>query len=233
MANIRINFRRAPLDGQVVTFKAPCNASDITGLIIYYPNENSEVVSNEFTLTDANGGDIGIVDHIFAEGSIVKVILDTDTNNAYVQNSDTNTYIEGRLGDLQTYIDDVYAGSADADHNHDNEYYTKAYIDSIVTNLATTIYVDELGESTIASANSYTDEKIALLMNNSSDAVDSIMELAVAMEENGEVVEALNSAIGTKVDKIDGMGLSSNDFTDEEKVKLADIEVQSIIIKEW
>lgn len=107
MANIRVNFRKAPLDGQVVTFKAPCDASDIHGLVIYYPNENSEIVSTEFTLNDANGGDIGVVDNIFSAGAIVKVILDIDTNNAYVQNPDTNTYIEGKFGELQEYIDTV------------------------------------------------------------------------------------------------------------------------------
>lgn len=49
----------------------------------------------------------------------------------------------------------------------------------------------------------YTDEKIALLMNNSSAAVDSIMELAEAMEANDDVVEALETAVGNKADKSD------------------------------
>lgn len=64
------------------------------------------------------------------------------------------------------------------------------------------------------SAKTYTDEKIALLMNNSSDAVDSIMELVTAMEENEDVVAALNTAVGKKVDKVNGKGLSTNDLTD-------------------
>lgn len=53
----------------------------------------------------------------------------------------------------------------------------------------------------ITEANGYTDEKIGLLMNNSSEAVDSIMELNTAMEENEEVVAALEQAIGTKANK--------------------------------
>ncbi len=70
---------------------------------------------------------------------------------------------------------------------------------------ATTAY-DAAGTATTkanaaeANAKAYADEKIALLMNNSSTAVDSIMELASAMEENDEVVSALNTAIGTKAD---------------------------------
>jgi hypothetical protein len=233
MANIRIDLNHAPLDGQTITFKAPCSASDIKGLIVYYPNENLETVSSEFTLNDANGGDIGLIDNVFSEGSIVKVIVDTDTNNAYVQNPDTNTYIESKFEELKVYTDTVASGKADADHNHDDKYYTEAEIDTALNNRATIAYVDEQDVAMLEDANAYTDEKIALLLNNSSEAVDSIMELAVAMEENDTVVEALNSAIGTKVDKVDGMGLSTNDFTTEEKEKLANIEVQSIIIKEW
>lgn len=65
---------------------------------------------------------------------------------------------------------------------------------------------DKVGESDlddglkakIDSANTYTDEKIGNLMNNSSEAVDSIMELAKAMEDNEDVVSALNEAIGSK-----------------------------------
>lgn len=97
MAKIRINLNHTPLDGETVAFKAPCDASQITGLIIYYPNENNVTTSQEFTLNDANGGDIGVVDNIFAAGAIVKIILDTDVSNAYVQNPDTNTYLEGRF----------------------------------------------------------------------------------------------------------------------------------------
>lgn len=107
MANIRIDLNHAPLDGETVSFKAPCNASDITGLVIYYQNESNQTVSKEFTLNDANGGDIGVLDNVFAEGAIVKVILDTDQSNAFVQNPDTNTYLEGR-----------FDGKADKNHTH-------------------------------------------------------------------------------------------------------------------
>ena len=92
MANIRVDLNHAPLDGEAVTFKAPCDASEITGLVIYYDGE-----SKAFTLTDANGGDIGVLDNIFSEGAIVKAILDTDGNKAFVQNPNTNTYLEGEL----------------------------------------------------------------------------------------------------------------------------------------
>ena len=104
MANIRIDLTHAPIDGETLSFKAPCDAKDITGLIIYYPNENAETVSHEFTLNDASGSDIGEIDNIFSEGAIVKVIIDTYLNNAFVQNADTNTYLEGRFDNKQLKI---------------------------------------------------------------------------------------------------------------------------------
>ena len=97
MANIRIDLNRAPNDGETISFKAPCDAKAVTGLIIYYPNDNGETVSQEYTMNDASGSDLGELDNIFSEGAIVKIILDTDVNNAYVQNPDTNTYLEGRF----------------------------------------------------------------------------------------------------------------------------------------
>lgn len=77
--------------------------------------------------------------------------------------------------------------------------------------------------SALGEAKSYTNTKIGELMNNSSEAVDSIMELAAAMEENETVVKALESAIGNKVNKENGKGLSTNDYTTAEKTKLAGI----------
>lgn len=106
MANIRVDLNHAPLDGETITFKAPCNASSITGMVIYYP-KGGGTVSEPFTLTDANGGDIGVLDNIFAKDAIVKAVLDTDGNKAFVQNPNTNTYLESRLD-----------GKADKNHEH-------------------------------------------------------------------------------------------------------------------
>lgn len=69
----------------------------------------------------------------------------------------------------------------------------------------------------------YTDTKIAELINGAPSTLDTLGEIADAMEHGQTVVEALNAAIGTKVDKISGKGLSTNDFTSEEKSKLAGI----------
>ena len=83
MANIKVTVNSYITDGMVVTFRAPCDASDATGLTVSCPElDNGTVISKDFVLKDANGNDIGDIDHLFAFGSLVRVILDTKNNNA-------------------------------------------------------------------------------------------------------------------------------------------------------
>ena len=72
----------------------------------------------------------------------------------------------------------------------------------------------------LASEN-YVDTAVANLVNSAPETLDTLGELATAIENNADVVEALNSAIGNKVDKVIGKGLSTNDYTNEDKNKLA------------
>lgn len=52
---------------------------------------------------------------------------------------------------------------------------------------------------------------------------DQITEAIANKAEVNHNHAALEHAIDAKVDKVDGMGLSSNDYTDEEKTKLAHV----------
>lgn len=53
------------------------------------------------------------------------------------------------------------------------------------------------------SANTYTDQKVAQLVNGAPETLDTLKEIADAMVQNKSVVEALNNAIGTKMNKSD------------------------------
>ncbi len=64
---------------------------------------------------------------------------------------------------------------------------------------------------------------ISNLINGAPEALDTLKEIADALGENDDAVQALNAAIGNKVDKVQGKGLSTNDFTTYEKDKLAGI----------
>lgn len=73
----------------------------------------------------------------------------------------------------------------------------------------------------VQDAKDYTDEKISGLVDGAPEAMDTLKELADAIAANSDIMTALQSAIGGKVDKADGKGLSTEDYTTEEKTKLA------------
>ena len=94
--NIRVDLTTPIKDGTEVVFRSPVDCSKITGLIVYF-TENGNTTSQEFALADAHGNNVGDIDHLFAENVVVKVILDVAHSMAFVQNADTNAYLEGRF----------------------------------------------------------------------------------------------------------------------------------------
>ena len=60
------------------------------------------------------------------------------------------------------------------------------------------VEMKETVEGAYENATAYTDEKIAELINGAPSTLDTLKEIADAMAEHEEVVEALNDAIGTK-----------------------------------
>lgn len=95
MANIKLHLDSPIFNGRVITFKSPTKCSEVSGLIIYYPGARG-TTSKTFQFADAHGNNVGGKD-LFAGDVLVKVILDTDLNRAYVQNADTNAYLEARF----------------------------------------------------------------------------------------------------------------------------------------
>lgn len=87
--NIRVDLTTPITDGTEVVFRSPVDCSQVTGLIVYYNDD-----SKEFAFADAHGNNVGDIDHLFAENVVVKVILDVTNGMAFVQNADTNTYLE-------------------------------------------------------------------------------------------------------------------------------------------
>ena len=101
--NIRVDLNTPIKDGTEVVFRSPVDCSQVTGLIVYYPVENG-TASQEFAFADAHGNNVGDIDHLFAENVVVKVILDVVTGMAFVQNADTNAYLERRFKELEDKI---------------------------------------------------------------------------------------------------------------------------------
>ena len=99
-------------DGSELKFRSPVNCTEVTRLRVQYTevadDGKSKANTKTFAFADANGNDIGEVDNLFAQNAIVKVILDFETDldstgcgAAFVQNANTNEYLEGRLASLE------------------------------------------------------------------------------------------------------------------------------------
>ena len=107
-----------------------------------------------------------------------------------------------------------------------NDYYLTFESEGYVSNLqlfATKILLQTDIKGDILTFNDKeiaTKEDIANLVNAAPETLDTLGEVAQALKENDTVVEALNASIGNKVDKVNGKGLSTNDFTNQEKQKL-------------
>ena len=106
MNNIIVDYNAPIQDGTEVVFRSPVDCSQVTGLKVYFPGG-----SQEFAFADAHGNNVGDIDHLFAENVAVKVILDVTTGMAFVQNADTNAYLEGRFDQLADSIVNEASGS--------------------------------------------------------------------------------------------------------------------------
>ena len=108
MSNIKVDLSTPIFDGAEVKFRSPADCSQVTGLVVCYNGE-----SQEFIFADAHGNNVGDIDHLFTEDVVVKVILDVTKGMAFVQNADTNAYLEGRFAELEDMIGTGGGGGAD------------------------------------------------------------------------------------------------------------------------
>lgn len=79
---IKIVVDDAIVKGKQVSFKAPCSSAEATGLII------NDV---EYDIVDAMGSSVLSIENVWDYDSIVSVILNTNTNKAYIQNPHNNS----------------------------------------------------------------------------------------------------------------------------------------------
>lgn len=121
MANIIVESKSPVFDGMPLTFRAACDCTEISGLVVKFPNisgDSLDYESKQFAFKDALGNTLTGLGNLFAKGAYVRVILDTANSFAYIQNPGTNGYLEGRLAataiipgmvkDGVKYFHDVY-----------------------------------------------------------------------------------------------------------------------------
>ena len=148
MANIRVDSAIAIYDGLAVTFRSPVDCSTITGLKVYYPGADGAETSQEFVFADAHNNELTDVADLFKEDVIVKVVLDTVNSKAFVQNADTNAYLEGRFdgkANIPTYT--LYtllstAWAEDSTYSLEEDYPSEEY--DIEINLSENVTPEQL-----------------------------------------------------------------------------------------
>ena len=96
MAKIKITVDGTLVDGHRVTFKAPCDCTNVESLNVYYI-ENNKQKNKLFTMKDSHGNSLTGIGNLFAEGAYVHAILDIVNGFAYLQNADTNSYLEEKI----------------------------------------------------------------------------------------------------------------------------------------
>lgn len=69
----------------------------------------------------------------------------------------------------------------------------------------------------------YVDTSVAGLVDSAPETLDTLNELSAALGNDPNFATTVANQIGTKVDKVNGKGLSTNDYTTAEKNKLSGI----------
>ena len=98
MANIKITVEGPLMDGHRITFKAPCNCDVVEKLDVRYMENNTQK-SKLFTMRDTQGNDLTGLGNLFFGGTYVDVVLDPNSGTAYLQNANTNGYLEWKIDD--------------------------------------------------------------------------------------------------------------------------------------
>ena len=117
----------------------------------------------------------------------------TGTAHTEVSNHDVS---ETAHEDIRNLIQEI---NTQIEESTWDDKYTKEEVDN--KDAATLASAKEYNDSAYANANAYTDQKIADLINGAPTTLDTLGEIATAMADNKDVVDALDEAIGTKANQ--------------------------------
>ena len=148
-----------------------------------------------------------------ANKTIVDTVLSSTSTNP-VQNKAINT----KLDSMQSDIDSKVPSSRTVNGKALTANITLSASDVGALPDTTVIpSIDGLATET------YVNNKVAGLVGSAPETLDTLNELAAALGGDANFATTVANQIGTKVDKVDGKGLSANDYTDAEKAKLEGI----------
>ena len=140
----------------------------------------------------------------------------------FVSKSVNNTFIPIKTSEL--YNDNQFISAKEQSLTDEEKLQARENIGAGTSNFSGD-YEDLINKPYIPSYDNvptkdYIDEKLSDLVNSAPETLDTLGEIASALEENEDVISTLNSVVSNKVDKVAGKGLSTNDFTNEDKTNL-------------
>ena len=217
--------------------------SNTTAIDLYNLETGIYLVTNQinFVRTDSsiiNNGVTGASLYLHPNKLIMCLgtgrLADFITNTYYIIESDgslveagtTNDIWGGKCAiDILNEISDEIPASTSAVKNYvDYAAYTHpaTHPASMITGLSTVAtsgsYADLTNKPTIPSTDglastTYVDNRVAGIVNSAPETLDTLNELATALGNDPNFATTVANQIGTKVDKVDGKGLSTNDLT--------------------
>ena len=140
------------------------------------------------SLPVADGSDLGCV---LSGGDV------TITNGVISINDDSHNHTINNVDNLQDMLDSKVPASRTINGKS---------LSADIALTASDIKADEKGsaEEALSESKKYTDDKLAELVGQAPEIMDTIYELAEAMEGNQSLVDILNKSISNKVNKDDG-----------------------------
>ena len=210
------------------------------GVSIAFDTDNAIVVSG----TNASTSAAGVVQLTDSTSS-------TSTNTAATPNSVKKAYdkaasVSSDLSSYKTTVSNNYMPKSGgtftgevilkADPTKDLGAATKKYVDNKANNYMPksggtfTGAITLSGAPTVdshAATKKYVDDTAAAaaasVVDSAPETLNTLNELAAALGNDDKFATTVANQIGTKVDKVEGKGLSTNDYTTAEKNKLKDI----------
>lgn len=199
---VSLNISWSPVDYDSIYYiiAAAANTSAIT--ISVSPYTYNLLGPSDFELATSKNITIALLSTNYVE----------DRRLSDIANKADKSYVDEQIAnipqpDLGGYATEEFVQTQITSHNADIEAHADIlaeannYTDGRILEEAG---VRELGDTnTLKSAKTYTDEEIAKLVNSAPETLDTLGELATALEENADVVEVLNDAIANKADRAD------------------------------
>lgn len=96
-------------------------------------------------------------------------------------------------------------------------------IGDIVYDLAAKFDAEDNNIKDTYSTKEYVTQKISELVNSAPGTLDTLNKIAAALNNDPEFATTIITQLGTKVDKVEGKQLSTNDYSDEEKRTVAQL----------